>query len=179
LAVNFVFYFAAIFIFLATKYFEFDYRFYLDRLSKIFVAVISSCVVLAFFLNFTAKYLESLNFEEKLSEEGYPTRAVTYLKTNNLVINAGFFNEYDWGGYLIWQGLPVFIDGRMTGWRKDDGGYILADAIDIADGDCAVVQKYKIKLALLKKGRNNPCFLDFKKIYEDENAQILTMPTMQ
>ncbi|HPD41825.1 MAG TPA: hypothetical protein PLD43_09730, partial [Anaerolineae bacterium] len=22
------------------------------------------------------------------------------------------FNTYNWGGYLIWEGLPVFIDGR-------------------------------------------------------------------
>lgn len=49
----------------------------------------------------------------------FPYGAVQYLKENDLPGN--MFNEYNWGGYLIWQ-LPekkVFIDGRMAIW--DDG----------------------------------------------------------
>ncbi|MBI2774024.1 MAG: hypothetical protein HYX56_05995, partial [Chloroflexi bacterium] len=29
----------------------------------------------------------------------------------------GLLNEYDWGGWLIWRGVPVFIDGRLVPYR--------------------------------------------------------------
>ncbi|MFA5009631.1 MAG: hypothetical protein WC553_00115 [Patescibacteria group bacterium] len=46
-----------------------------------------------------------------------PYSAVQYLKTHPTPEK--LFNEYNWGGYLIWQ-LPdtkVFIDGRMAIWK--------------------------------------------------------------
>ena len=178
ISVNFAFFWAAIFIFISTRYFQFDFRISLDRLSKFFAAVISGCVILAFFLSFTELYIKSLNLQSTLYLQGYPAGAVSYLKTRNLDINSGLFNEYNWGGYLVWRQIPVFIDGRMASWRTDDKN-ILADYIDIAGGDCKVIAKYQIKLALIKKERQNPCFRDFKKIYEDDQSQILALPAMQ
>jgi hypothetical protein len=43
----------------------------------------------------------------------FPTQAVAYMRSHDLPPN--LFNEYGWGGYLIWElypGTPVFIDGR-------------------------------------------------------------------
>ncbi len=42
----------------------------------------------------------------------FPVRAVTYMKEHN--VRGRLFNDYAWGGYLIWhdRDLPVFIDGR-------------------------------------------------------------------
>lgn len=39
----------------------------------------------------------------------YPVAAVDFLQENGLVRG---YNSYNWGGYLIWRGLPVFVDGR-------------------------------------------------------------------
>ena len=178
ISVNFVFFWAAIFIFLSTRYFQFDFRISLDRPSKFFAAVISGCVILAFFLSFAGLYIKSLNLQSTLYLQGYPKGAVSYLKTRNLDINSGLFNEYNWGGYLVWRQIPVFIDGRMASWKNDETS-ILADYIAILRGDCAVFQKYKIKLALLKKERENRCFGEFEKIYEDENSKILVSPAMR
>ncbi len=41
----------------------------------------------------------------------YPAAAVDYLEASGLAQARGF-NSYNWGGYLIWRGVPVFIDGR-------------------------------------------------------------------
>lgn len=41
----------------------------------------------------------------------YPVAAVDFLEENGLVRARGY-NSYNWGGYLIWRGLPVFVDGR-------------------------------------------------------------------
>lgn len=42
--------------------------------------------------------------------QAYPRAAVDWLQAQG---PAGrLFNEYDWGGYLLWRGVPVFVDSR-------------------------------------------------------------------
>lgn len=41
----------------------------------------------------------------------FPVAAVDYIEENGLA-EQNIFNAYNWGGYLIWRGIPVFIDGR-------------------------------------------------------------------
>jgi hypothetical protein len=51
-------------------------------------------------------------------EKRYPVDAVVYIRENPVPPN--LFNDYNWGGYLIWQ-LPEYrtsIDGRMPSWRQ-------------------------------------------------------------
>lgn len=58
--------------------------------------------------------------------KNYPYMAVEYIKKNP--IKGNMLNDYDWGGFLIWQ-LPeykTFIDGRMTAW-KTDGIYFMEE----------------------------------------------------
>jgi hypothetical protein len=43
------------------------------------------------------------------SERAAPIAAVDALKKLNV---SRVFNDYDFGGYLIWRGVPTFIDGR-------------------------------------------------------------------
>jgi hypothetical protein len=50
----------------------------------------------------------------------YPYGAVQYMKSKDL--HGKLYNEYNWGGYLIWQ-YPqekVFIDGRMAIWETPE-----------------------------------------------------------
>lgn len=51
--------------------------------------------------------------EEKVNREWFPYQAVKYMKKNGL--KGTLFNNYDWGGYLLWTRFPdntIFIDGR-------------------------------------------------------------------
>ncbi len=41
----------------------------------------------------------------------YPVAAVDFLEREGLATARGY-NAYRWGGYLIWRGVPVFVDGR-------------------------------------------------------------------
>ncbi|MCB0993858.1 MAG: hypothetical protein KDB21_02120, partial [Acidimicrobiales bacterium] len=50
--------------------------------------------------------------------EEYPVAAVDYLVETGLADQNGF-NAYQWGGYLIWRGVPVFIDGRADVYGDD------------------------------------------------------------
>lgn len=93
----------------------------------------------------------------------YPYNAVQYIKENKLP--GKMFNEYNWGGYLIWK-LPekkVFIDGRMAIWRTEDQNIfeeylVLSGAISkiptIDEDTTAILDKYEIDLALMYKDRS-------------------------
>jgi hypothetical protein len=41
----------------------------------------------------------------------YPVQAVSFIRDRGLM-GKRVFNEYVWGGFLIWNDIPVFIDGR-------------------------------------------------------------------
>ncbi len=79
--------------------------------------------------------------------------SIPFLKT--LPLSENLFNDYGWGGYLIWK-LPerkLFIDGRMPSWRKD-GQFVFGDYIKISkaeEGFQELLDKYDIKIMLLRK----------------------------
>ncbi len=49
-------------------------------------------------------------FQLRAAEWRYPAGAVAFLQDHH--IGAPLFNTYEYGGYLIWRGERVFIDGR-------------------------------------------------------------------
>lgn len=48
---------------------------------------------------------------------GYPVKAVQYLQENP---RGKIFNDYGFGGYLIWKGVPVYIDGRADLYKHNE-----------------------------------------------------------
>jgi len=75
-------------------------------------------------------YLASLE-ERWAKKAGFPYEKVQEIK--RLGIEGDMFNEYDWGGYLIWK-LPeykTFVDGRMPSWRDDTGYSAFEEYLEI------------------------------------------------
>lgn len=52
-----------------------------------------------------------LRDNDRFIAEAFPERAVDYLEREGFKERRGF-NDYTWGGYLIWRGFTVYIDGR-------------------------------------------------------------------
>src|SRR3989344_9531753 len=77
---------------------------------------------------------------------------MAFLKT--LPLSENIFNEYGWGGYLIWK-IPerkYFIDGRMPSWRQN-GQFVFGDYIKITKAEIGfdkILEKYDIKYAILQ-----------------------------
>lgn len=53
--------------------------------------------------------LSELTTYENRVFETLPVDAVSYIALNDV---DRIYNEYSWGGYLIWRDIPTFIDGR-------------------------------------------------------------------
>ena len=78
----------------------------------------------------------------------FPVDAVEWLKSSGITGN--MFNDYNWGGYLIWhmRETPIFVDGRTDLF----GDEILDDYLNIMDQDLRwgeVFEKYEIDFMLI------------------------------
>jgi len=107
------------------------------------------------------------------SKGGYPKGAVDYIKANLEEFQGNMFNEYNWGGYLIWQ-LPekkVFIDGRMPGFE------IFREFNDLKalKNPKKIIEKYNIDWVLLYKNQPLEYYLKgegWNRVYEDDLSVI-------
>jgi len=82
----------------------------------------------------------------------FPAAAVDYLEREGLATQRGY-NTYAWGGYLIWRGLPVFVDGRAEVY----GNTFLSNYLKtyrLAEGWRAPLDQYEVTYVLVE--RSNP-----------------------
>ena len=80
----------------------------------------------------------------------YPTRAVGYLKAFRP--RGRVFNDYLWGGYLIWNTpqIPVFIDSRVDLFERNGAFKDYLDAAHIVNS-FAILDKYDIQYVLFRR----------------------------
>jgi hypothetical protein len=103
-----------------------------------------------------------------------PAAAVTELKKLNL---ARVFNDYDFGGYLIWRGVPTFIDGRteLFGEKRMVAHH---NASGLTDPDLLfrLLNDHDIEATLLRTQSPASRLLDhldgWQKVYSDDIATI-------
>ncbi len=98
--------------------------------------------------NFTAN-----PFTSPLFCQAYPCQAVNFLKEDPRYFDKKLFNNYGWGGFLIW-GWPekkLFIDGRLPQYNYA-GHTLLEEYCEFFnEGKTAnKLNQYQIKLVLLK-----------------------------
>jgi hypothetical protein len=109
----------------------------------------------------------------------YPIEAVEWMRANPHQAGQRLYNDYGYGGFLLWW-LPdrkIFIDGRMPAWRNGDRT-LLHDymALTRADPDLGILRKYSIDWALIRRqtpleeglARDD----SWQRIYEDHKAAI-------
>lgn len=72
---------------------------------KTSLAVLSMALALALAIAF-----RTIKANQDMTAERFPVAAVDFLEA--IGASGPMFNEYQFGGYLIWRGWPVYIDGR-------------------------------------------------------------------
>ena len=95
------------------------------------------------------------------------------------------FNEYTWGGYLIWRLYPdyhVYIDGRADIF----GDKLVAEFIHVNDGKPRwreLLQQYGAQTVLVKSDSAIASLLaedsGWQKVFEDKQAIILVRKDKQ
>ena len=57
-----------------------------------------------------------------VDESTYPTKACDYILENIDIGLARFYNEYNYGSYMLFRGIPVFIDSRADLYAPEFSG---------------------------------------------------------
>ena len=59
---------------------------------------------------------------EIVDESAYPVQACDYILENIDLGKAKFYNEYNYGSYMLFRGIPVFIDSRADLYAPEFSG---------------------------------------------------------
>ncbi|MGI9862540.1 hypothetical protein SDD30_14260 [Moorella naiadis] len=114
-----------------------------------------------------------MNLQEAAAKDNYPVKAVEVIKERGY---DKVYNEYGWGGYLIWSGIPVYIDGRADLYSHGGifDGYMnliqgdkpAGEAIEDTGAKTALVAVNDIRDAVLKEAPG------WVEVYRDKTAAI-------
>lgn len=115
-----------------------------------------------------------------IDESTYPTKASDFILENVDLGTARFYNEYNYGSYLLFRGIPVFIDSRADLYAPEFSGKeqdIFSDFIDTSsigkfygdtfeEYDITHVITYKnSKMNMLITKTKDPTY---KELYQDD-----------
>lgn len=121
-----------------------------------------------------------------VNQNSYPVAACDYIIQNLNVDEIKLFNEYNYGSYLLYRGIPVFIDSRadlyapeFNGTKGEDGKYhgrdIFSDYINISNISTYYDEKFKeygITHVIIKVNSKLNMFLkrddNYKQLYSDK-----------
>lgn len=121
------------------------------RLEKIIgvctlAAFLSAGVLVAASINFTSQ-------PEIFYKNDYPYEAIKFLRAHPEWNDRRIFNEYGWGGYLIWQypERKLFIDGRLPQYKLNSETTMLQEYYSFFDKEktAAKLNEHDIGLVLL------------------------------
>lgn len=125
-----------------------------------------------------------------IDESSYPVKACDYILENIDLSKAKFYNDYNYGSYMLFRGIPVFIDSRAdlyapefntpTGNPKD-GKDIFMDFMNVSNigtyydsvykdyGITHVITPKNSKIAMLITNRTDK---KYKELYSDDHFII-------
>ena len=120
-----------------------------------------------------------------VSEKSYPVSACDFILENIDLSTAKFYNEYNYGSYMLFRGIPVFIDSRADLYAPEFSGNkdedIFSDFINtssISKYYEDTFEKYNITHVILgKKSKTNLIINkshdeNYKEIFSDDNFVI-------
>jgi hypothetical protein len=124
--------------------------------------------------------VRTINLADTNNDERYPNKALSFLSSFHPTGNV--FNEYIWGGFLIWHEphIPVFVDSRVDIFEYNGA---FKDYLDIEhlDNSIALLEKHNIKYVLFE--RKSPLVYllktsqTWKVDYEDATTTLLERTT--
>lgn len=116
---------------------------------------------------------------ENTQEAGqFPVRAVEFMQDSGLTDRV--FNYYTWGGYLIFNGIPPFIDGRADLYELSGSGafkdYGDATGINAPPDPDRVFTKWNVAAILFPSDTWLDLYLDknqdWRPVYKDDTAVV-------
>lgn len=102
---------------------------------------LGACIIILTFALVSIDMLKDIIRNPYVDASAYPVEASDWILSNLDVENMKLYNEYNYGSYLLFRGIPVFIDSRADLYAPEfnediengiDGRDIFSDALNIA-----------------------------------------------
>jgi hypothetical protein len=107
-------------------------------------------------------------------EKTFPVAATDYLIESGLS-ETNIYNHYEWGGYLIWRRIPVFIDGR-TELYGDEFFLSNLQAFEARHDWQEPLEEYDVETIIMPQNSALATVLtvstDWDEVYVDDQARI-------
>ena len=120
-----------------------------------------------------------------VDSKSYPVEACDYILENIDLSEARFYNEYNYGSYMLFRGIPVFIDSRADLYAPEFSGNkdedIFTDFINTSSVSKFyedTFKKYNITHIITGKNSKTNMLItkthdkNYKEIYSDDNFVI-------
>lgn len=148
----------------------------IDKMTTITGMIVTICLVLTISV---IQYKPKMN-DHFIDEKSYPVEAATYILDNLDINNIKLYNEYNYGSYLIFRGIPVFIDSRADLYAPEfnPGVEVFNDYMNLSGMNIDNVEEkldeYGITHMLMYKKSKLRRFVEqntekYNLIYEDDN----------
>ena len=137
----------------------------LEKYTSTFVGIITiTCIVLTIGLHFYKK----VAYDQYIDERSYPIKASKWIKENLDLENIKLYNAYNFGSYLIYENIPVFIDSRCDLYMPEFNigvnvfyDFLKIDSIGFTDME-AKMDEYGFTHYLIKKNSKLRVYLEAK-----------------
>ena len=153
----------------------------LEKLTKKFASTIG-IIILTIAILGLSYYMAKDKFDDKyIDESDYPVAACDYIVQNIDLGTARFYNEYNYGSYMLFRGIPVFIDSRADLYAPEFSGkeddifmdFIETSGISQFYGD--VFEKYGITHVITYQNSKMNMIIQktqadlYNELYKDDN----------
>ena len=161
----------------ATKiYIKEDIEVAMKKITSVIGILVTSILVLGL-----CYYVAKDKVDDKfIDESSYPVQACDYIIENIDLGKARFYNEYNYGSYMLYRGIPVFIDSRADLYapefsgKKDDIFMDFIDTSNIGKFYEDTFEKYDITHVICYKSSKMNMIItktkdkNYKELYSDE-----------
>jgi len=140
----------------------------------VWLIVLNWALVLLLALGGAARVAGVLRDNRDVENTHYPVAALSALETQGLA-ERRIYNSYNWGGYLLWRGVPVFIDGRADVY----GDAFMDEYVQAYQlrGDWRQpLKRYGVEVVLIESGSSLAALLEesdeWARAYRDDLAVV-------
>lgn len=160
-------------------------RFYAEgdldkKLTKAASSLIGSTIIIGMMIIFSVYMAKPKLDDPYIDKNSYPVEASDYILNNLDLGKIKLYNEYNYGSYLLFRGIPVFIDSRADLYAPEfnEGEDIFMDFINTSNIGTFyedTFQKYGITHVICYKNSKMNMIINktkdqnYKLLYEDKS----------
>lgn len=148
---------------------------FIKKLESISSKLIGIIIISVLIISFSIYKFKNKKDAEYVNEKIYPVQAAEWIKENLNIEQIKLYNEYNYGSYLLYRDIPVFIDSRadlyLPEFNKDV--YVFRDFLNLNGWHLAdmeqKIEEYGFTHFIVLKNTALKKYLD---IYSDKYKKI-------